>query len=340
MNACAVSLAPESASISGMLDAYRGKRILITGGRGFIGAALSRDLSAVPCGLTILDRSGPEAWMPSGAADISFIAGDIRQRSVWDEVLPHADVVFHLAQQEYVQCDPLLDFSLNAEPAIHLCEACREKGLQPLVVFSSSVNLYGQARTLPVAEEVRDEPLIPWAVHKQAAEGYLHAYARKYGLRAVILRLANVYGPTPRHDVMFRPAVNAAIRDAMRGEPLKLYPNAHCIRDYVYIDDVVRSLLLAGGIRDEANGDIYNIGSAAGLTIAEAWEQILDSVSRRLSTAGSIVRLAAEVEPFAMRNFIADITRFGNLTGWKPAVSFRSGVEKTVEHILSLSAKS
>lgn len=339
MNASAASRTPEAASMSGMLNLYRGKRILITGGRGFIGAALSRELSAVPCELTILDRSGREAWMPSGAADISIVAGDIGHRRVWDEVLPAADVVFHLAQQEYVQCDPMQDFRMNAEPAIHLCESCRENGLRPLVVFSSSANLFGQARTLPVSEEVRDEPLIPWAIHKQMAEGYLHAYARKHGLPSVILRLTNVYGPTPRPDVMFRPAVNAAINDAMRGVALKLFPNAHCVRDYVYIDDVVRALLLAGGCRNEACGDIFNVGSAVGLTINQAWEQILESVSRTLSIEGAIERLPVEVEPFGMRNFVADISRFGKLTGWKPEVSFKSGVEKTIGHILSLSAK-
>lgn len=278
--------------------------------------------------------------MPStGAADVSIISGDLRHREVWTEALPGVDVIFHLAQQEYMQCDPMQDFSMNAQPSIHLCEVCRERGLRPRVVFSSSVNLYGNVSTIPVCEEVRDDPLIPWAIHKQVAEGYLHVYARKYGLPAIILRLGNVYGPTPRLDAMFRSAVNLAIRDAIQGRTLKLYQNAHCIRDYVYINDVIEALLLAGTLDCETAGNIYNIGSAIGLTIAEAWQQILDLVSRRLSKSGSIIQEPVEVEPFAMRNFVADITRFRNASGWKPETTFNVGVEQTIEQILSLPAE-
>lgn len=322
------------------LEAYRGKRVLVTGGRGFIGAALSQALASVSCHLTILDRSGQEAWIPAGVANVSIVVGDVRQRGTWDRVLSGVDIVFHLAQQEYVQCDPLMDWNVNALPTVHLCESCRENNWRPLVVFSSSANLYGQVDTLPVSEKSRDEPLIPWAIHKQMAEAYLHAYAAKFGLSAVILRLANVYGPSPRKDVVFRPAVNAAIHDAMQGKSLQVFSNSHCIRDYVFVDDVIQALLLAGQLRSDAGGEVFNIGSAVGTTIHEAWQTILDAVAIRLARHPSMDHLPIEVEPFGLRNFVADISKFGKLTGWRPEVFFKSGIERTIDYILSLPARS
>lgn len=326
----------QEASISSELDIYKGKRILVTGGRGYIGAALSQSLATIDCNLKILDRSESKVWIPKGLANVSIVKADIRERSVWDKVLPDIDFVFHLAQQEYVQCSPMEDFNMNALPTIHLCESCRVNGLRPKVIFSSSVNLYGQVDALPVNEKVRDDPLIPWAIHKQIAEGYLHVYANKFSLPAVTLRLANVYGPTPRSEVMFNPVVNTVIRDAIQGKTLKLFPNAHCVRDYIYIDDVIRALLLAGKLQAVANGEIHNIGSAVGFAISDAWELILDSVARHMSVKGLTEHLAVKVESFALRNFVADITQFSNLTGWQPETFFKDGIEKTVEHILSL----
>ena len=321
---------------SSALKYYEGKQILVTGGRGYIGSALSQTLATIDCNLNILDRSKSNVWIPKGLATVSILTGDVRDRSVWDKVLPDVDIVFHLAQQEYVECNPLKDFEMNALPTIHLCESCKANDFSPLVIYSSSVNLYGQVKNLPVSEKLRDDPLIPWAVHKQMSENYLHVYANKYDLPSIILRLANVYGPIPRQDVMFKPVVNAVIRDAILGKSLKLYPNANCVRDYVFIDDVVKALLLAAKLKNIKNGEIFNVGSSVGLVISEAWEIILELVSNRLSVKGSIEEIFDKVEPFGLRNFVADITRFSNLTGWQPETFFKNGVEMTVEHIITM----
>ena len=317
----------------GALSAYEGKRILVTGGRGYIGARLSTVLASVKCELTLVDRSISDSWIPDGVANVSLVNGDLSKAETWNQILQDKEIVFHLAQQEYANCDPLIDWEINALPAIHLCEVCRNNGWRPQVIFASSANLYGRTDDSVVNERTRDDPLVPWAIHKQVAESYLRCYGAKYGLPSTVLRLANVYGPSSKADVVFRSTVNAVIRDAILGGNLIVYPNSDCIRDYVYIDDVVRAILLAGAkMPREICGEIFNIGSGHGIKIIDAWEMIREAVASK-KVLPPLRLQNIDVEPFAFRNYHVDINKFSNMSGWKPQVDFRTGLAMSVRYI-------
>jgi nucleoside-diphosphate-sugar epimerase len=316
-------------------DAFHGRTILITGGRGYIGSALTQSLVNVNCKLILLDRSPGDAWMPERQrAEVVLLNGDVSMRKTWNIVLPGVHYIFHLAGQEYVhrpEADPLLDLQLNALPILHLLDVCREHQYCPKIVFPSSANLFGLVKSLPISEHHRDAPLVPWAVHKLMAENYLRIYAKKYGVKSVILRLANVYGPTARWSVMTRVVINKMIAKALAGEPLTLYANQSCIRDYVFLEDVVQAFLLAGAHSKSTDGRLYVIGSGDGKTIAEVWQLIADKVSSYIGRNVPIqFDASVKVEPFEMRNFVADTTRFQRATGWKPHMRLRQGIDLTM----------
>ena len=321
-----------------VLDAYTGKTILITGGRGFIGSALTQSLAAVNAKLILLDRSKAGVWMPEhDKAEVAVLNGDVTIPSTWESVLSGVDCIFHLASQDYIRgpdADPSLDLQINALSVLHMLEICRRSQFFPHIVFASSANLFGLVDSLPVNEDYLNSPLIPWVAHKLLAENYLRIYAEQYGIGSTILRLTNIYGPTPRRPFMNRVVINSMIAKALAGETLTLYVNHGCIRDYLFLSDVVQAFLLAGIPADPSarRSDMYVIGSGRGNTIAETWKLIADRVSLHTNKTVPVdIDLSIEVRPFEMRNFIANSMRFHSATGWEPRVGMTEGIDLTIQ---------
>jgi nucleoside-diphosphate-sugar epimerase len=325
---------------SSILNSYQGRTILITGGRGYIGSALSQFLANVDCKLILLDQSSGDTWRPDGKlADVQLLNGNASERMTWESVLPGVDYVFHLAAREYFyrsDYKPELDYKFNALPALHLLEVCRTHNYQPKIIFASSANLFGLVYALPVNEDNRDNPLTMWAVHKLAAEHYLRLYDQKFAIKSLTLRLANVYGPTACWSVMGRVVINKMIARALDVGELITYTNQCCIRDFVFLEDVVQAFLLAGVYCGSTESLMFVIGSGDGKTITDTWHLIADNVRSHVCKNVPI-RLdeSVEIEPLEMRNFVADTKRFQDATGWKPQIGLTQGIDITVRSILS-----
>lgn len=323
-----------------ILDAYQGRTILITGGRGYIGSALTQALAGLKCKMILFDRLPIEAWRPEGPmAEVVLRKGDVSAARFWDDALPGVDYVFHLAAKEYSyrsEYDPERDFQFNALPVLRLLEVCRLQPYRPKIVFASSANLFGLVDTLPVNEDTRDNPLTMWAVHKLAAENYLRLYASQFGIQSIALRLANVYGPTVRWAAMNRVVLNKVIAMALNGETLVTYANQGCVRDYVFLKDVVCAFLLAGACCGSAKKPIYVIGSGEGKSIADVWQLIVECVKPHL---GKNVPIRSDdsvkIEPLELRNFVADTRCFQKATGWKANTGLRQGIDISVRAFLS-----
>jgi len=324
---------------SPILDDYHGRTILITGGRGYIGSALAQSFNDVNCEVILLDQSPSDVWRPdSGKAEIRMLHGDVSKRETWDAALPGVDTVFHLAAREYFyrsNYDPAFDLMSNAMPILHLLEVCRKCDYRPKVVFASSANLFGLVDNLPVNEDYRDDPLTIWATHKLTSERYLRLYAQQFGINSITLRLANVYGPTARWSVMNRVVIHKVIAQALKGESLVTYSNQDCVRDFIFLEDVVQAFLLAGVYCGSTNHPIFVIGGGEGKTIADVWQLIAQSVG---SQTGKSVPMqydeSVEIEPVELRHFVADTTRFQDSTGWKPETGLIQGIDYTVRAYL------
>jgi nucleoside-diphosphate-sugar epimerase len=328
-----------------ILDAYQGRTILITGGRGYIGSAMAQALAELNCRLILLDKSPGDAWRPAAqVAEVLVLNGDVSLRKTWEKALPGVDHVFHLAAKEYFyrsEYDPERDFQVNALPILRLLEVCRTQTYRPKIVFASSANLFGLVDTLPVNEDHRDNPLTMWAVHKLAAENYLRLYAQQFDIQSITLRLSNVYGPTARWSAMDRVVINKVIAKALNGEALMTYANYGCVRDYVFLKDVVGAFLLAGACCGSTKNLVYVIGSGEGKSIADVWQLIADCVKSNVDKNVSIQSDdSVKIEPLELRNFVADTGRFQKATGWKPRTALAQGIEITVRAILSKSGRS
>jgi nucleoside-diphosphate-sugar epimerase len=329
---------------STILETYQGRTVLITGGRGYIGSGLTRSLADVDCKLVLLDQSPADAWCPeSRGAEVSLLNGDVSVRKTWDTALPRVDYVFHLAAKEYFYrsgYNPEQDLQYNTLPILHLLEVCRTQNYQPKIVFASSANLFGLVDTLPVNEDSHSDPLTMWAIHKLMAEHYLKLYSQQFGIKSVSLRLANVYGPTARWSVMTRVVINKVIAQALDGEPLVTYGNRNCIRDFVFLEDVVHAFLLAGSCCGANESSIYVIGSGEGTTIADVWQMIADSVRLQIGKNVPIqFEESVKIEPIELRDFVADTTHFQNTTGWKPQTGLAQGIVTTVDAFLAKSGR-
>lgn len=323
---------------------YHGRNILITGGRGYLGAALAESLADVDCNLVLLDRSSADVWKPhQKRATVSFLQGDVSLRQTWEAALPNTDHIFHLAGLEYIHrahYDAAHDLRVTALSVLHLLEVCQSQSYTPTIIFSSSANLFGKALAQPVSEDTADDPLTLWAVYKLMAEHTLRIYALEHGTRSITLRFANIYGPTPRGDLMNRVVLNGIISRAMSGENLVLYSNRDCLRDYLYIDDAVRALLLAGTENERlSSGQYYVIGSGDALTIAEVW-QLIGEQTRTHSGREVCIRVddSINVGTSEIRDFIPDSTRFLEATGWKPQVGLSEGILLTLKALANTAA--
>lgn len=321
--------------------AYQGKKILISGGQGYLGSGLTQALCGLDCQVVVLNQSQDPQWMSQiSRSNLSFVQADVSLSSTWETVLAEVDYIFYLASLEChggPSYDMMRDLRVNALAVLHLIETCRERNLYPKIIFSSSANLFGHTDTLPLNENCRDDPSCLWSVHKQLAENYLRVYSQQYGIPSVILRLANVYGPTSRQEKMGQVVINKVISKALETYSLVTYANRSCIRDYIFLDDVLRAFLMAGASEAiSCEGHFYVIGSGEAKKIKEVWQLIANKVE---ACTGQNVSIefdeTAKMDPLSMRNFVADTTLFCEATGWKPEIFLDRGVELTIEALIS-----
>jgi nucleoside-diphosphate-sugar epimerase len=294
---------------------WNGKRVLVTGARGFIGKYLVAGLlgqGAEIKGLTI------EA---SPASDrIQWVKGDITDHSSIKGVCRDVDVIFHLAAISNVDAsvrDPLRTINTNTMGTANLLEEARA-GMAKKFVYISSAHVYGVPRYVPVDEAHPTVPREAYAASKIASEQIVQAYANSYGLDFAILRPFNVFGAG--QDTSF--LIPGVITQALKNGAIRV-GNTDPKRDFLYVDDCVSGFMSVG---DRGTG-IYNIGSGEDRSIASVVEKIRDIVDPGMTIESDESRKrAGKVE---IPRMCADVSRLKAL-GWTPAVGFGEGLARTV----------
>jgi nucleoside-diphosphate-sugar epimerase len=326
------------------LAAFASKRILLTGGSGFMASNVVARLAGVNCRLVRIRRAGsPMPTDPSSAATIEHVEGDISEPDFWSKVLPGADIVYHFAAQTSVyQADqrPAEDLRSNVQPMISLLESCRTQGHQPLIVFAGTVTVFGLATKLPVDESQPPMPLSMYDWHKLLAEAHLEHYARQGWARGTTLRLANIYGPGPASGKADRGILNLMMRRALKGEALTLYGEGTQVRDYLYVTDAVDAFLAAALHPDAVNGRHFVLSSGEGHTLAEAFQLVADRAAILTGNKTTVVHVdpptgLSRVED---RNFIGNTAQFRAATGWRPRTTLVQGIDATLRHFHSASS--
>ncbi|WP_197375392.1 GDP-mannose 4,6-dehydratase [Mycolicibacterium baixiangningiae] len=308
-------------------------RTFVTGAAGFIGSTLVDRLLADGHRVVGIDNltTGDLANLNQALAfhapgRFTFVQADVQSPELSDIVAgSNPDVIFHLAAQVDVRisvADPLLDARNNVLGTINVCEAARAAGVRRIVYAASGGSRYGAPLALPVDEETPAHPLSPYGVAKMVGELYLGAYAQMYDIAPICLALANVYGP--RQNPHGEAGVVAMFGSAMlQGRPVNIYGDGTASRDYVYVGDVVEAFARAGESSLDITGT-FNIGTGQQVTVREVHRVMAALVDGSLPPNFAAAR-TGELQAIALDAAAAEAS-----LGWKPAVGFTEGIERTV----------
>jgi len=314
---------------------YRGRRVMITGGLGFIGSNLARQLVEVGADVLLVDSLipgyGGNLFNIDGIADrVRVNVADIRQQSTLNYLVRDREVIFNLAGQvSHIDSmrDPYEDLEINCRAQLTILEACRYNNPGTKVVFAGTRQIYGRPDSLPVDESHLVRPTDVNGINKAAGEYYHLVYNNVFKVRACSLRLTNVYGPRQliRHNR--QGFIGWFIRLAIEGRTIQIYGDGSQLRDFVFVDDAADAFLRAGA-SDGCNGQAFNVGGDEPLSHRE-----LTTLLVGLARSGSVeyVEWPAEKKAIDIGDFYADSTRFKRATGWAPTVSIRDGLTRTIE---------
>jgi UDP-glucose 4-epimerase len=317
-------------------DFYRGRRVLITGGLGFIGSNLARRLADLDADVLLVD-----SLIPAYGGNLFNIAGiedrvkvnvaDVRQGTTMNYLVQGRDVIFNLAGQvSHIDSmrDPHTDLEINCRSQLTILEACRQHNPRTKVVYAGTRQIYGRPDHLPVDESHLVRPTDINGINKAAGEYYHMVYNNVFGVRACSLRLTNVYGPRQliRHNR--QGFIGWFLRLALEGREIQIYGDGSQIRDFVYVDDVADAFLRAGAT-DAVNGDAFNVGGSEPIAHRDLVKILIDEAGR-----GSMrfVEWPDEMRRIDIGSFYSDSSKFQRVTGWRPAVDLRDGFGRTLAY--------
>lgn len=316
------------------MSAYRGRRVLVLGGLGFIGSNLTArlvDAGAVTTVVTPSRERHEAAAHALEALGVSVLEGDIRDHAFVAHHVPGHSLVVNLSGQSGAvrsMEDPWTDLDVNCRGNLVLLETVRELNPSARVLFVGSRLQYGRPTGSPTNEDQAGEPLCLHAIHKQTVEEYFRLYGRLFGLRFAIARVTNPYGPgQPRGRTAYG-IINRLIHLALADEALTIFGDGEQRRDYIHVDDVATALMRLGEA-PEAEGRAYNVGSGTGTRMVDLARLIV-----ALAGAGRVEHtawppLAGQIET---GDFIADIARITAELGWTPTVALQDGLARTIAH--------
>ncbi len=318
------------------LDAFQGSRALVTGGLGFIPSNLVHGLVALGSSVTVIDSlaagQGGNPFNIDGIEDeVKVWIADIRDEAAIGDAVRGQDFVFNMAASvshlDSLQ-DPFHDLDVNVRGNLVVLEAVRQNAPNACVVYSGTRSEYGLIQTTPVSET---HPLLPTEVNsanKAVGDMYNLAYHHAHGLRTVSMRLTNTYGPRMLTAHWRQGFINWFVRLAVEGGTFRLYGDGTQVRDLVYVDDVVKAMLLAAVV-PEATGQAFNIGSARPVTLKEIAALLIEITGK-----GNIeyVPFPEEARRIEIGDYVADTTKIARMLDWHPTVSLRDGLERSVEY--------
>ncbi|MAF80464.1 NAD-dependent epimerase [bacterium] len=315
--------------------AFKGKRVLITGGLGFIGSNLAHALVALDVNVTILDAlleeyGGSNVNLRGIEDKVEVVNGNILDEELVNKLVTGVDFVFHFAGQVgYIDSKdkPFVDLDYNGRGNLIVLEALREHAPKARILFSSSRLVYGKIQTTPVTEEHPTEPLSLYGIHKLLGEKYYAYYAHNFGIHGVSVRIPNPYGPRQQVKHAKYSIVGWFMRLAMEKETIQIFGDGSQERDYIFIDDIVAALLYT--IVNGQAGEAYNIGSPERMTFGDMVDAIITTVG-----AGDKEYLPwpEDYEKNETGDYVADTSKIELDTNWRPRVKFADGIAEMVAY--------
>lgn len=318
---------------------YRGRRVLVTGGLGFVGSNLALRLVEQGADVLLVDSMLPEygaslANVAPVADRLRIDTSDVRDRKSLSALVLDQELIFSLAGQishSESMRDPFTDLDINCTSQLSLLECCRAGNRDAKIVFASTRQLFGRPQYLPVDEQHPLNPVDVNGINKLAAEMYYLLYDRVFGIKSVSLRLTNTYGPRLDLASDVKGFVGIFLRRALRGERIQIYGTGEQKRDFNYVDDVVDALLLAGE-SDAVNGEVFNLGHPQPATLIE----FVETLGRFADFEIEIVPFPEEAKAIDIGDYYADFSKFTRATEWSPKIDLATGIERTLDYFRAL----
>jgi UDP-glucose 4-epimerase len=298
---------------------------LVTGGAGFLGAALSNRLYRDGHQVRVIDdlSAGDPGHLEDG---VLFTRGDVADRPKLWTLLQDVDCVYHLAARVLVSESilyPRAYNEVNVGGTVSVMEAMRDAGVRRVVLTSSGA-VYGEQGEQPVSEDQTPNPQSPYAVSKLAAEYYVRTIGALWGIETVVLRVFNTYGPAQRLPPSHPPVVPRFLRQALQGGSLIIFGGGGQTRDFVYVDDVVEALV-AAAMTSDVDRRIVNVGSGRETSINELASLVAQVTGR------DVEALHSPAESGGVARLCADLTAARRLLDYEPRIQLREGLRLVLE---------
>ena len=314
---------------------FSGKRVLITGGLGFIGSNLARALVRLGARVSIVDSlvseyGGNRRNLAGLASRVKIHIADVRDWPRLPRLVRGQDFLFNLAgQTSHVDSmtDPITDLDINGRAQLAILEACRLHNPAIRIVFASTRQIYGKPDYLPVDEQHPLRPVDVNGINKIAGESFHLLYSRVHGIAATALRLTNTIGPRMRIKDARQTFVGVWIRRLLEGQPIEVWGGAQ-LRDFTYVDDAVEAFLLAAA-RPEAVGGVFNLGGPPPISLRGLAELLV-----AINGGGEFVvrEFPGDRKKIDIGDYYADARLIARKLGWKPRTDLRTALMRTVAY--------
>ena len=310
------------------------KKILITGGLGFIGSNLARRLDALGAQVSLVDSLIPEYGgnrfnIEGIEKNVRVNISDVRDEHSMRSLVQEQDYLFNLAGQtshlDSMQ-DPHADLEINCRAQLSILETCRKHNPKIKIIFASTRQLYGKPDYLPVDEKHLLRPVDVNGINKMAGEWYHILYNNVYGLRACALRLTNTYGPRMRIKDARQTFLGIWIRLLVEKKSFEVWEGAQ-LRDFTYVDDAVDALLLAAA-NEYSNGQVFNLGGERAISLHDLAELLVKINGGGEFTSRSFPPDRKRID---IGDYYADFSSIKSVLGWQPKVMLEDGLARTLK---------
>ena len=317
-------------------ETFAGKKVLVTGGLGFIGSSIARRLVELKAQVTLVDSLVPayggNPFNIHGIEDkVHVNIADVRDEHGMAYLVKGHELIFNLAGQvSHIDSmeDPYTDLEINVRAQISILEACRKNNRDVKIVYTSTRQLYGKSTYLPVDEKHIAQPTDANGINKLCGELYHILYNNVYGVRTVSLRLTNTYGPGQLVKHARQGFIGWFIRRIVEGGEIQIFGDGSQVRDFNYVDDVVDAMLLAAA-KEEADGQIFNLGGSEPIDLKSLVELMIEL---RGSGSYRFVPFPSDKKSIDIGDYYGDFSKIKATLGWTPTTSLREGLQKTLDY--------
>ena len=322
---------------TGYLNEFHDRKVLITGGLGFIGSNLARTLVELGAEVLIVDSLIPEYGgnlfnVAEFGDRVRINIADVRDRSSMDYLVKGQDYLFNLAGQVShldSMVDPFTDLEINCRSQLSILESCRYNNPDVKVIFASTRQIYGMPDYLPVDERHLVHPTDVNGINKMAGEWYHIVYNNVYGVKATSLRLTNTFGPGMRAMDARQTFLGLWLRLVIEDQELLIYGDGRQVRDFNYVDDVVDALLRAA-VDDQANGQVYNLSGMGPISLLDLSRMIVEIAGKGDVT---LVPWPEGRKRIDIGDVYSSAERINAELGWQPTTSIREGLMQMIGYV-------